>query len=118
VDPSPPRRCRRPPGREVMNLTASEVIEEVSAWALGGGVLTFGLFPFALPILLLTVAFVLPFVLAGLAIVLVLAVVAAPILLVRRLRSAWNGRPSGSHPPNASAALAVIAERHGRRRAH
>jgi hypothetical protein len=33
------------------------------------------------------VAFVLPFALAGLAIALVVAVIAAPILLVRRLRS-------------------------------
>jgi hypothetical protein len=87
VDPSPSRRCRRPPGREVMDPTASDVVEEASAWAFGGGVLTFALFPFALPILLLTVAFVLPFALAGLAIALVVAVVAAPILLVRRLRS-------------------------------
>ena len=48
-----------------MNPTASDVVEETSAWALGGGVLTFALFPFALPILLLTVAFVLPVVLAS-----------------------------------------------------
>ena len=88
MDPSPPRRSRRPPGREVMNPTASAVVEEASAWAIGGGVLTFALFPFALPILLLTVAFVLPFVLAGLGIALVLAAVAGPIALGRRLRSA------------------------------
>ena len=39
------------PGREVMNPTASDVVEEISAWAIGGGVLTAALFPFALPIL-------------------------------------------------------------------
>jgi len=78
-----------------MNPTASDVIEEASAWALGGGVLTLALFPFALPILLLTVAFVLPFALAGL----VVGVVAAPILLVRRLRSAMGrGAPADPHP--------------------
>jgi hypothetical protein len=82
-----------------MDPTASDVVEEASAWAFGGGVLTFALFPFALPILLLTVAFVLPFVLAGLAIALVVAVVAAPILLVRRLRSAMDrGAPADPHP--------------------
>lgn len=70
-----------------MNPTAPDLVMEASAWALGAGVITFALFPFALPILLLTVAFVLPFVLAGLAIALALAVVAAPILLVRRQRS-------------------------------
>jgi hypothetical protein len=81
-----------------MNPTAGDVVEEASAWALGGGVLTFALFPFALPILLLTVAFVLPFALAGLAIALVLSMVSAPILLVRRLRSAMDrGRPADPH---------------------
>jgi hypothetical protein len=81
-----------------MNPTAADVVEEASAWALGGGVLTFALFPFALPILLLTVAFVLPFALAGLAIALVLSMVSAPILLVRRLRSAMDrGRPADPH---------------------
>jgi hypothetical protein len=53
-----------------MNPTAPDVVEEASAGAFGAGVLTFALFPFALPILLLTVASVLPFVLAGLAIAL------------------------------------------------
>jgi hypothetical protein len=73
-----------------MNPTAPDVVEEASAWAIGGGVLTFALFPFALPILLLTVAF---------AIALVLSVVAAPILLVRRLRSAMDrGAPADPHP--------------------
>jgi hypothetical protein len=28
-----------------MNPTAGDVVEEASAWALGGGVLTFALFP-------------------------------------------------------------------------
>jgi hypothetical protein len=69
-----------------MNPTAPDVLDEASAWALGAGLLSFILFPFALPILLLTMAFVLPFALAGPALALVAAVVAAPILLVRRLR--------------------------------
>jgi len=81
-----------------MNPTTSDLVEEASAWALGGGVLTFALFPFALPILLLTVVLVLPFALAGLAIALVVAVVAAPILLVRRLRSAMD-RGAPADPP-------------------
>jgi hypothetical protein len=76
-----------------MNPTAPDLVEEAAAWALGGGVLTCALFPFALPILLLTMAFVLPFALAGLAIALALAVVAAPILLVRRFARRWIGAP-------------------------
>jgi hypothetical protein len=87
-----------------MNPTASDVVEEVSAWAFGGGVLTFALFPFALPVLLLTVAFVLPFALAGLAI----AVVAAPILLVRRLRSATDRGAQAD--PHAQTPLPITQE--------
>ena len=61
------------------------MVEELSAWAIGIGLIAFTLFPFALPIVLLTVAFLLPFALAGLVIGVVVAVLAAPILLVRRL---------------------------------
>jgi hypothetical protein len=82
-----------------MAPTPAELAEEASAWAIGGGILTFALFPLVLPILLLTAAFVLPFLLAGLAIALVVAVVVAPIRLVRRLRSATGrGAPADPHP--------------------
>ncbi len=82
-----------------MAPTPADLVEEASVWAIGGGILTFALFPFALPILLLTAAFVLPFLLAGLALALVVAVAAAPILLVRRLRSATGrGAPADPHP--------------------
>jgi len=66
--------------------TPADVVEEASAWAIGGGIITFVLFPFILPILLLTAAFVIPFLLAGLAIALVVGLAAAPILLLRHLR--------------------------------
>ena len=86
------RRSRRPLGREIVAATPSDVTEEVTAWAVGGGILTVALFPLALPILLLTAAFVVPFVFAGIAIGLVSLVAAAPILLLRRARSRRRDR--------------------------
>jgi uncharacterized membrane protein YbhN (UPF0104 family) len=74
-----------------MAPTPSDVTEEITAWAVGGGILTAALFPLALPILLLTAAFVVPFVFAGVAIALVFLVAAAPILLLRRARSRRRG---------------------------
>jgi hypothetical protein len=65
----------------------SEVADEVSAWLVGGGILSMALFPFALPIIALTVVAVIPLVLAGLALGLIVALVSTPILLVRRLLS-------------------------------
>ena len=37
-------------------ITPAEVAEEAAAWAVGGGILTMTIFPFALPVILLTVA--------------------------------------------------------------
>jgi hypothetical protein len=39
-----------------------ELLDELSAWLVGGGILTVALFPLALPFVLLTVAAMLPFV--------------------------------------------------------
>jgi hypothetical protein len=70
-----------------MAPTPSEVTEEVTVWAVGGGIVTVALFPVALPLLLLTAAFVVPFLLAAVAIGIVLALPAAPILVLRRHRA-------------------------------
>ena len=59
---------------------------ELSAWLVGGGVLTMALFPLALPLILLTALAALPFLVIPLVGGLVAAVVAAPILVLRRLR--------------------------------
>lgn len=70
-----------------MRPTPTELTEEVTVWAVGGGIVTVALFPVALPVLLLTVAFVVPFLLAGVVIAFVFALAAAPIRLLRHLRS-------------------------------
>ena len=98
-------------GSEATRPSTADVVDQMSGWAVGGGIVTIALFPLALPILALTAVAVIPFLLVPLAAGLIAAVVAAPILLVR---SVWRSlkrrtRPqpgfpagsAGSPPPSA-----------------
>jgi hypothetical protein len=82
--------------------TRDEVIEEVSKWAVGLGILTMSLFPLALPILILTAVVLLPVVLPLIALGLVAAVVAVPFLLGRQLLRAIKKRRAPKGPPRTS----------------
>ena len=74
----------------------TEVIDEVSKWTVGLGILGVALAPLALPIIVLTAAALLPLLVVPLA----LAIVAAPALfvrgLVRRVRRVRQPRASSS----------------------
>ena len=72
----------------------AEVADEVSKWTVGLGIITFALFPLALPILILTAIAVLPLLLPALAVGLLIGVVAVPILAVRSRRRAIRARRS------------------------
>ena len=72
--------------------STNEVVSGASVALVGLGIVTFALFPLALPILILTAAATIPLLLPVVAIGLVLAVVAAPILLVRRLSGGRGSR--------------------------
>jgi hypothetical protein len=61
------------------------VLDEAAAWLVGGGILTVALFPFALPLLLLTLAGLLPFLVPPLLVALVIAILTVPILVARRI---------------------------------
>jgi hypothetical protein len=75
----------------------TEIVDEISAWTVGGGIVTFALFPLALPALALIAVLAIPFLLLALAAGLLVAVVAAPILVVRRLwRWATRALPRGT----------------------
>jgi membrane protein implicated in regulation of membrane protease activity len=78
----------------------AEVVDEISKWTVGLGIITMALFVLSLPILLLTAFALLPLVAPLLAIGLVVAVVAAPILLVRRL--VRRRRPPRRHTGEAA----------------
>ena len=71
----------------------AEVVDEVSKWTVGAGVLTVALAPLAIPILVLTAVALLPLLVPVLALALVGGVVYLPIRLVRGLRR--RRRPLG-----------------------
>jgi hypothetical protein len=70
---------------DTMNSQTREVIEEVSTWTVGFGILTMALAPLSIPIFLLTAVALIPLLLPVLAIALVAAVVVVPFLLIRGL---------------------------------
>jgi hypothetical protein len=63
----------------------ADVAGELSAWAVGGGVLTAALFPLAIPILALTAVAALPLVAVALVAGLAAALLMLPVLAVRGL---------------------------------
>ncbi|HWT24693.1 MAG TPA: hypothetical protein VN213_14405 [Solirubrobacteraceae bacterium] len=71
--------------------TAGEVADEMAAIATGGAILTFALFPFAVPMIALTIIALVPLLVVGLAAGLVVALFAAPVVMVRRLRRRCRG---------------------------
>ena len=65
--------------------SSAEVIDTVSGFLVGGGILTMALFPLAIPIVVLLIVAALPLLAAGAVLALIGAVVAAPIVLIRGL---------------------------------
>jgi hypothetical protein len=80
----------------------AEVVDEVSKWAVGLGIVVVALFPLSIPILILTLAALVPLAVPLLA----LGVLAVPVLLARRLvrRLRRGGRP-GPRPEKRSGPL-------------
>jgi len=62
-----------------------ELFDEIMSWLTGLGLITFVVFPLALPLIALTALLAIPVLLAAIP----LAILAAPILLIRRL---WRAR--------------------------
>lgn len=82
------------------NTTRSslEVLDEVSNWLVGGGIVTMALFPLALPALVLILAAAIPLLLVGLVGLLVAGLIVVPVRLVRRALGALRGRARGPEP--------------------
>ena len=65
----------------------AEVVDEVSKWGVGGGILLTALAPLALPIVILTLVALLPLAVPLLAFGLIAALVALPVVLIRKAAS-------------------------------
>jgi hypothetical protein len=68
-----------------MDASRTELIDEVSKWSVGLGVLTFAIAPLAFPLIVLTIVALIPLALPVIALGLVAAVIAIPVLLVRAI---------------------------------
>jgi hypothetical protein len=69
---------------ETSARSRAEIVDEVSKWGVGAGILVTALAPLSLPILILTLVALLPLVVPLLALGVVAAVVALPVFLIRR----------------------------------
>lgn len=89
-----------------------EVVDEVSKWGVGGGILLTALAPLALPIVILTIVALLPLAVPVLALGLVAGVVAAPVLLVRKAARALSrrGQPRPETPVKREPAARVAGQ--------
>ena len=92
---------------ESTTRSSPALVDEISGWLVGAGILTLALFPFAVPLIALTLVCALPLLLVALAVGVVAAIVAAPILLVRSIgrrvvraygspRSDWEASSHGA----------------------
>jgi hypothetical protein len=95
-----------------MDSSRTEVVDEISTWTVGLGVITIALFPLAIPFLVLTGVAVIPLVLPVVAIALVAAVVAVPAVLLR-----GRGRRLSARVSSARAASPKRGPQEGSRQA-
>jgi hypothetical protein len=80
-----------------------EAVEEISKWTVGLGMITFALFPLALPIIALTAVALLPLLIPVLAVALLVAIVALPVRLLRSGLRQLNQRRGVPSEPARSA---------------
>ena len=88
----------------------AELSDEISKWTVGWGIVGMALFPFALPIVILTGVALLPLIVPLLALALLAGVLALPVMLLRKLgRSAarLRRRRGGRRPAEPSSGPAT-----------
>jgi len=73
----------------------AEVVDEVSKWTVGAGILAVAIAPLAIPILVLTGAALLPLLLPVIPLALIGGIVYVPIKVVRSVRRRWSLRRRG-----------------------
>lgn len=81
--------------------SALELFDEISDALVGLGLIAFVLFPFAVPIILLTIFVLVIVAIPAVVFGLLGAVLASPVLLVMRMRRKRRERPAAPAPPGA-----------------
>ena len=89
----------------------AEVIDEVSKWGVGVGIVTVALAPLAIPILVLTAAFVLPLLLPVIPLALIAGLVYLPIKIVRGVRGRLARRRAADEQVLVGVELAPVHHR-------
>jgi hypothetical protein len=89
----------------------AEVIDEVSKWGVGAGIVTVALAPLAIPILVLTAAFVLPLLLPVIPLALIAGLVYLPIKIVRGVRGRLARRRAADEQVLVGVELAPVHHR-------
>ena len=99
---------------DTMNSQQGEVLEEVSKWTVGLGILTLALAPLSIPIIALTAVALIPLVLPLVAIGLIAALAYVPFLLVRGAGRRIGGRRRDTrNPAEGRAPIAPVTGRLG-----
>jgi hypothetical protein len=83
----------------------AEIVDELSKWTVGGGLIVLVLFPLAVPILVLTAVALVPLLAPILALGLLVGVVALPVLLARRM---WRRAFPARRPVTAARAHSPV----------
>jgi len=78
---------------ETSEQPSTNLLDTVSDFMVGGGIVTMALFPLAIPIIALLIVALLPLLVVGAGVTFVGAVLAAPVLLIRRLSRNLAARP-------------------------
>jgi hypothetical protein len=74
----------------------AEVVDGISTWTVGAGILVVAVAPLAIPILVLTGAALLPLLLPVIPLALIAGLVYLPVKAVRGIRRRWSRRDRGT----------------------
>jgi hypothetical protein len=91
----------------------AEVVDEISKWTVGAGILVVALAPLAIPILVLTGVFLLPLLLPAIPLALIAALVYLPVKIVRGVRRRRALRRGGAAEEEVLVGVKFAPTHHG-----
>jgi hypothetical protein len=96
---------------DLRSPSTTEVIDEVSKWGVGAGILTVALAPLAIPIIVLTAAFLLPLLLPVIPLAMIAGLVYVPIRIFRGVRGRLARRRAAQEEVLVGVELAPVHHR-------